>query len=75
MTGRREALFGFEIVDLGLFWVRNFLVDLFWVERFWQEFFGLIKNDRTSSFSILCQTVAQVSFTTSIFFADKNEYF
>ena len=44
--------------------MRNFLVDLFWVERSWQDFFGLMKNERTSRFSILCRTLAEVHLQT-----------
>ena len=39
VTGGEKPSFGFEIGDLGLSWIANFLVALFWVERFWPDFF------------------------------------
>ena len=47
MKTLKSTLFGFEISDLGLCWVINFLVDFIWIGRFWQDFFEVGKSVRT----------------------------
>lgn len=61
-----KTFFGIEINDdLGLFWLRNFLMDILLAQKIWT---GLILGDRTNSkraipeFLILYQTIVSVEF-------------